>query len=118
MRVLIVDDEPDILWLVRDAIDRADGIEVVGEATSGDEALELWRRDRPDVVVLDQRMPGLSGLEVAAIMRSEHPGQQIILFSGQMDRALREQADALGIDETLSKDGLMGLVDALQRCAR
>lgn len=65
--VLIADDQPDIRLLLRLSIERA-GYRVV-EASSGDDALALARRERPEVAVLDHDMPpGMSGLDVAAAM--------------------------------------------------
>ncbi|WP_371388614.1 response regulator transcription factor, partial [Salmonella sp. M312] len=70
IRVLIVDDEA----LVRSGFElilgAADDIEVVG-AVDGDEAVDIIRRERPDVVLLDIRMPGRSGLDVLADIRDD-----------------------------------------------
>ena len=92
--VLLVDDEPDIRDLAR-LILEVDGLSVV-EATSGTEALqqyfELAPPPVPAAVVLDQRMPGLSGLEVAEQMLSHNPGQVIVLFSAHLDQEARAEA--------------------------
>lgn len=67
MRVLIADDEAPLRsWLRRLLAERAPGVEVVGEAANGREALDRIRTLQPDVAFLDIRMPELSGLEVAA----------------------------------------------------
>src|SRR4051812_30900540 len=72
VRVLIVDDEDDMRALIRSHIEIANhGLSVAGVASDGDEALRRWRQDRPDVVLLDQRMPGLSGLETAEVILRE-----------------------------------------------
>jgi len=84
--VLVVDDEADIRFVVCRMIERMEGDSlVVHEASSGEEAIERWRALRPDVIVLDQRMPGLSGLETAARILAEHPGQRMILFTAYRD---------------------------------
>ena len=82
--VLIVDDEIDMLMLVRIAIEMANkDLEIAGEATNGTDALKVWREmngpPTPDVVILDNRMPGLSGMEVAQQILSERPDQIIVL---------------------------------------
>ena len=103
--VLLVDDEPDIRDLAR-LILEVDGLSVV-EATSGTEALqqyfELAPPPVPAAVVLDQRMPGLSGLEVAEQMLSHNPGQVIVLFSAHLDQEARAEALAMGVSACVSK---------------
>ncbi len=67
MRILIADDEAPLRhWLRRLLAERAPWIDVAGEAANGNEALDMLRALRPDAAFLDIRMPGLSGLEVAA----------------------------------------------------
>jgi DNA-binding NarL/FixJ family response regulator len=101
---LIVDDEEDMRALVRFVIQAADnGLTVVGEATDGDAALERWREHRPDVVVMDERMPRATGLETAARILAEDPKQLIVLFSAFLSEELRGRAARLGIRACLSK---------------
>src|SRR6266550_1870043 len=84
--VLVVDDDADIRFVVRRMIEKMEGdAPVVHEASTGDEAIDMWRALRPDVIVLDQRMPGLSGLETAARILAEQPAQPIILFTAYRD---------------------------------
>ena len=84
-----------------------------GEAASGDEALEHWRQNKPAAVVLDQRMPGMSGLEVARHILSEDPAQAIILFSAFLDRDTREAARRLGVRVCLDKTQVERLPEEL-----
>jgi two-component system, chemotaxis family, chemotaxis protein CheY len=110
--VLIVDDEPDIRLLVRYLVEKADW-SVAGEASSGEEAVDRWRQLRPDVVVLDQLMPGISGLEVAARILAEAADQPIVLFTHMKDERLVRAAAEIGIRACLSKGNLHGLMPAL-----
>jgi CheY-like chemotaxis protein len=117
-RALIVDDEEDKRFLVRAVIEAANhGLAVAGEAGNGPDALERWRSDRPEVVVLDQRMPGMTGLEVAAQILAEHPGQPIILFSAYLDEEMTRAAEALGIEMCLAKSDYTQIPEALWRLA-
>lgn len=117
-RTLIVDDEEDMRFLVRAIIEAANhGLEVSGEAADGPQSIERWRTDRPDVIVLDQRMPGMTGLEVAEAILAEHPGQQIILFSAYLDEEMIAAAQRLGIEECLAKSDYTQLPEALWRLA-
>jgi DNA-binding NarL/FixJ family response regulator len=103
-RTLIVDDEEDMRVLLRATIEAANqGLQVAAEAGDGEEGLAQWREHRPEVVVLDQRMPGLSGLEVAEQILAEHPEQHIVLFSAYLDDDTRQQAADLGIRACVSK---------------
>ena len=118
VRTLIVDDEEDMRVLIAEVIQLANGgLEVVGEAKEGESALEARRRLRPDVVILDHRMPGMSGVEVATRMLAEDPGQAIVLFSAYLDAGLEAEALGAGVCSVLSKDRYRDLPDALWRCA-
>lgn len=110
-RVMIADDEDDIRLLLRMVLLSAD-YTVVGEAASGDEALEVWKthRDQIQAVILDQRMPGLSGLDVARAILGDDPDQKIILCSAHLNDSLVAEAAALGI-VCLPKSGATSLPD-------
>ena len=69
--VLVVDDQALIRQAVRDILSEADGIAVVGEAHNGREAVDLARRLRPDVVIMDIRMPELDGIGATALICSD-----------------------------------------------
>jgi two-component system chemotaxis response regulator CheY len=104
-RALIVDDDDDMRFLLRVLIEAAnEGLSIAGEARTADEAVEQWREQQPDVVVLDHRMPGRSGLEVAAEILAEQPDQSIILFSAFLDDETIARAEALGVRACLTKD--------------
>ncbi len=98
VRTLLVDDEEDMRVLLRLTIEDAnEGLCVSGEAASGEEAVEQVRTAEPEIVVLDNRMPGLSGLETAQLIRAERPQQRILLFTAYDDPQVRAEAAALGI---------------------
>jgi two-component system LytT family response regulator len=78
LRTLIVDDEPLARDRVRAFLQAEEGVEIVGECGSGLEALEVIRRERPDVVFLDMQMPGCDGLQVAAQLPAENP--PVVIF--------------------------------------
>ena len=113
---LIVDDEEDIRLLVRAVIERAnEGLSVAGEAGSGEEALERWRETRPDIILLDYRLPGISGLETAQRILAEQPDQSIILFSAYLDDDTVNSASELGVRACLAKGDLARIPEALWR---
>jgi CheY-like chemotaxis protein len=117
--VLIIDDEIDMRMLVRVVIDMAHtGLAVVGEAADGPEGIEVWRSLNgppvPDVIVLDNRMPLLSGLEVAELILHERPEQKIVLFSAFLDEEVRRSAKAVGISACVTKEDASQLPELIQ----
>src|SRR5512135_438180 len=73
VKVLIADDHPLIVAGLRRTLEGNDDIEVVGEAQTGTELMQLIERRRPTLVLLDMRMPGLSGVECIERIRDEWP---------------------------------------------
>jgi YesN/AraC family two-component response regulator len=115
-RTLIADDEEDMRMLLRMLLDDgATPIEIVAEAADGTDALAQWRERRPDVVVLDERMPGLTGLQVAAAILAEEPEQPIILFSAYLTEEMQDEAARLGVRECVSKADVFTIPDAIRR---
>lgn len=82
VRVLIVDDSPAVRRLLARAIAGEPGIELAATADDGQAALAAVERDRPDVVILDLGLPGLSGTEVLAALGRFRPAPPIVIFSG------------------------------------
>ena len=99
-RVLLVDDEPDILAPVRYALER-DGF-AVEVAPDGERGLELARRERFDVVVLDVMLPRLSGLDVCRMLRNESD-VPIIMLTAREDEVDRVLGLELGADDYVTK---------------
>ena len=116
--VLIVDDEEDMRVLVRSLIEIANhGLSVAGEAANGDEALRRWRDQQPEVVLLDQRMPGLSGLETAELMLREKPHQTVILFTAFLDPEVKTAAEDIGVKACVAKTDVQKVITRLRECA-
>lgn len=99
IRILIVDDHPVVRAGLSSMLATQPGIDVVGSASSGEEALEMVRRDMPDLLLLDLRMPGMSGIDtLLALKAMKAPARVIILTSFEMDENIYRavQAGALG----------------------
>ena len=84
--VLLADDHGIMRDGLRALLDRQHGVTVVGEAADGPSALALARRLRPDVVILDIGLPGLSGIEVATRIAAELPRTRTVALSKHHDR--------------------------------
>ena len=103
MRTLIVDDEPDMRMLMRATLSIEDGFDVTHEASDGEQALATWAEARPDVIVLDMRMPGLSGLEVARRILAADPTQAVVMCSAYMDAEEIDEARRIGVTACVDK---------------
>ena len=79
--VLVVDDHPVVREGLRAMLDSDPGIEVIGEASSGQEGVEMAIQLAPDVVLTDIRMPGMSGIEVTQRIKAALPGTPVIVLT-------------------------------------
>jgi DNA-binding NarL/FixJ family response regulator len=87
IKVLIADDHPLIIAGLRRTIEHVDDLALLGEARTALELLELVQRRRPDVVVMDLRMPGMSGVEVIRRIRRDRPQVKVVVLSACDERA-------------------------------
>jgi DNA-binding NarL/FixJ family response regulator len=104
MRVLIVDDHPVTRDGLRSALSTSDEVEIVGEAKSGEEAVERVKELTPDVVFMDVRMPGISGIQATKDIRRILPETKIILFTVEESRTAIADAIRAGVSGYLLKD--------------
>jgi two-component system NarL family response regulator len=81
IRVLLVDDHPAFRKGMAALIESEPGLEVIAETGDGSEALGLFRQKRPDVVLMDLRLPGLGGVEATMAIRKEFPDARIIVLT-------------------------------------
>lgn len=110
-RVLIADDDEDMRELLQLVLTSA-SYTVVGAASDGLSAMELWRREHAQglcAVILDERMPGMYGVEVAAAIRAEDPEQTVILFSAYIDDLTKERAAKAGVAACIPKQDVLSL---------
>ena len=101
IRVVVADDCPHSREGFRALLDLWPRIEVIGEATSGREAVQLVKACRPDVIVMDVQMPVLNGLEATQIIKGEWPETRIIVLTSYV--GYRAAALAAGADIFLLK---------------
>ncbi|HEU5287694.1 MAG TPA: response regulator transcription factor, partial [Candidatus Limnocylindria bacterium] len=115
-RILVVDDHVAVREGLRSLIGEYDDLEIVGEAAGAEEGLRLARRHRPDVIVLDNEMPGRSGIDVVRELRDDVPLARIVMFS--LDGAARERAIEAGAHTFIVKDAPMDEILAALRPER
>lgn len=95
------------------------GIEIVGAADDGSEAVELARELRPDVVLMDYRLPGMDGVEATAAVRAAYPGAAVIGLTAAANVRERQALREAGAVDCLSKDDeLDKIVHAIEAAAR
>jgi phosphate regulon transcriptional regulator PhoB len=103
IRILIVDDEPDLRELVSYNLTK-EGYEV-SEAATGDEALDMVRKDPPDLVVLDLMLPGIQGMELCRMMRSspKTASLPIIMLTAKTEETDKVLGLEIGADDYITK---------------
>jgi two-component system NarL family response regulator len=107
--VLCVDDHPLVLDGIMQKINRQPDMTVVATATNGRQAVDLFKRHRPDVTVMDLQLPGMSGLDAIQAIRSENPKARIVvltMYQGDEDifRALKSGAATYLLKDTPSDE--------------
>lgn len=127
IRLLLVDDNADLRFLVRTAVESRGGFEVVGEAADGVGGVQLAGELQPDVVVLDLDMPSMSGIEALPLLRETSPSSKVIVLSSYRREDYEGQVRAIGatgylekgltarrlVDELLAVTGLLELVEGV-----
>ena len=101
-RVLVVDDDPDYRLLVRLALEPGKGFEVVAEAGDGPAAVAQARREQPDVVLLDCRLPGADAFDILPELRAAAPDARVVLVSGYDDEGDLTDAVTLLVSELVT----------------
>ena len=108
-RILLVDDNPDVRYLTRVTIE-SPSCAIVGEASNGAEALEVVEEVKPDVVVMDMKMPIMDGLEATKILKYRFPDLEVIIVSGSDDPVSTKELLDAGASAAIDKDKLDELV--------
>ncbi|MDP8956810.1 MAG: response regulator transcription factor [Actinomycetota bacterium] len=115
VRVLVVDDHDGFRSCMVEALDMVPGVEVAGEACSGDEACRAVLTLNPDLVLLDLSMPGMDSMDAARTIRRSNPDAQVVLLTALEDPAVERQAVAAGAVGLIPKGTpLDDMVDALR----
>ena len=120
--ILLVDDHMAIRMGLMTATSDAGDMEVVAEVDNGGEAIEAFRRHRPDIVLLDLRMPGMSGLETLRALREECKSARVLIFSNyasgeEVAQAIKAGAAGFVLKE-MPLDRLLEAIRVVQRGER
>jgi DNA-binding NarL/FixJ family response regulator len=119
LRILIADDQPPILRMVRQILTEHPHLEVVREALDGAQAVLMAARTKPDVVVLNVVMPKMSGFEAARLIHAQSPSVSIVILSTHKDAQFIAAARESGAKAYVNKqDAGTELVHAIESISR
>jgi len=115
MKILVVDDHAAFRRSLSDFLRSQAGVEVVGEATNGKEAIEQTARLCPDLVLMDVSMPTMSGYDATRIIKAQNPATRVVILSshsGEVYRSAARESKADGyIEKHTVKSGLSYLLE-------
>ena len=117
IEALIVDDQEDTRLLLRVFLGAQADITITGEAADGIEAVDAYIDLRPTVIVLDEMMPRMRGLDVVRTLRDRGDEPRVVLCSAHLDTRMKEEASELGVDRCVSKNDMDGVVAAIRELA-
>ncbi len=114
IRIMLVDDHEEIRQALKNLLTLTNDIEVIGEATNGQESLEKAAELEPDIIIMDERMPGLNGLEASRILNQSGSPCKIIMLTSYQD--FESKAFEYGVRAYLLKGAKFNvLTDCIRR---
>ncbi len=108
LRALIADDSDLYAEALALTLELDPGLEIVGRARDGNEAVELSLALRPDVILMDLDMPGLDGIEATRAVLQELPASRVVMVTASADEEDRRRAMEAGVDAYVRKGGFAG----------
>jgi len=105
IRVVIADDHPYIRSALRHVLELESDFDVVAEAENGIQAVDEVVRNRPDLVILDYRMPQLDGIQVARELAEQAPTTTMVMLTSEDDPEIKAEAEHAGVARYLLKSG-------------
>ena len=117
MKIFIADDSQLLRDRIKDALAEVEGVEIIGETENALETRHLIKKIEPDMVILDIRMPGGSGIDVIHSIKKLHPNTIVVMFTGYPYPQYRKRCLELGADYFFDKasdlDRLISIVNEL-----
>ncbi len=97
IRILIADDDPGMRTVMRKLAEKAEGYTLVGEAQDGHQLIELYDQTRPDVVLMDVEMPGMTGIECAKVIQDRNP-RTVLVFATAHEQYMKSAFEVYAFD--------------------
>jgi DNA-binding NarL/FixJ family response regulator len=113
VRIFVVDDNPTVRRYLRGALEQHQGWRVCDEARNGQDAVNRFRKIRPDIIVLDFQMPGMNGLDAARIINQLSPEIPILMVTLYLSKQLAEEARKAGVRGACPKADVSAVVDGI-----
>jgi DNA-binding NarL/FixJ family response regulator len=107
-RIMLADDHAVVRSGLRRLLEQDNSVLVIAEASTGEQAYQMYGECKPDVVVMDMSMPGMGGLEALRRILSRYPGARVIIFSMHENAAFATQALSAGAKGYIAKSGVAG----------
>jgi DNA-binding NarL/FixJ family response regulator len=117
VRVVVADDETDVCLMLRIQLGAQPGIDVVGIASDGSEAVALCRDLQPDAIVMDLLMPVMNGFQAIEALQQELPGVAIVAYTGVAGEFVRQEMERMGVPLVLKSGDVRPLAEALREAA-
>jgi len=118
IRILLVDDHVAARASLAIILRHEDNMEIIGEASDGQVAIEMTEELHPDVIIMDVRMPVLNGIEATRQITSDHPDTRVIGFTMNHETNVVDAMQQAGASACLSKsDPIEVLVNTIRNCA-
>ena len=120
IRVVVVDDDEDFLWLIRLSLQLEHDITVIGEAEEAETGVALALREQPDIVVMDLMMLRIDGFEATKQIKRSRPAVKVLAVTSlSLDNAIRQEMSRSGADAFLGKrDVATALVPTIRSLAQ
>jgi CheY-like chemotaxis protein len=109
--ILVADDNPEIRKMLHQIFESGEDYDICGEASNGQEAIDLALKHRPELIILDLSMPVMNGLEASIELKRIMPTVPIILFSQYADLGNSLLAAGLLVDRIVSKADVRNLIE-------
>ena len=114
IRTVVVDDDPFVRMSLQTILDAQDDIEICALGGSGEEAVDLYERERPDVLLMDIQMPGMGGLDAAELILGTHDDARIVFLTTFSDDEYIVRALRIGAKGYLVKQEVATIAPALR----
>jgi two-component system chemotaxis response regulator CheY len=102
-RILILDDEKDVREILKNLIESDPRFKVIGEASNGKEALEQYKKLKPDLITVDLIMPKFDGLQTVKDILNYDAGARVIVVTALLDKKVLNKAFELGVMDYIAK---------------